>query len=339
MKTKTITSKHIWLEIKKAKNILLHLHPSPDGDSAGSALSMMHILTKMNKKVTVIAGDSEYPEYLKALPGSDQIVPKNYFQIDLTKFDLFIVVDTSSLNQISKLGEVKFPENLKVIVIDHHSTNEKFGFLNFIKSESPATAQILYEIYHRNRVKISKEAAVCLFVGIYTDTGGFKYPSTSSKTLAIASELAKINPDFSKTIFDLENNDEPDRLKFLALLLNNIETFYSGHVAIASVTNDMIQRANVNRSVVNSLEVANMLKSVKGWDIGISFIEVQPNTIKLSLRTRNSDVYDLGKIAAATGAGGGHKAAAGATLNMPFNKAKKFLLETISSIHPELGKP
>lgn len=331
-------STSIWKQIKKSQNVLLHLHPSPDGDSAGSALAFMHVLKSMGKNVTLIGGDSDYPKYLKTLPGCDQVVPKNYFQIDLNNFDLFIILDSAALNQISKMGNVEFPANLMTINIDHHTTNEKYADLNLVEPESPATCQVLYEFFARHKVKISPDAAACLFVGIYTDTGGFKYAGTDWKTLEIASKLAKINPNYNQIIFELENNDDPDRLKFLSLLLGNIETFFSNSVAIASITHETIKKTNLNSQVLNSSEVANMLKSVTDWYIGISFLEVQPKMVKLSFRTRNAEIYDVGKIAAAIG-GGGHKAAAGATLNMSFDEAKKFLLSTIQELHPELGKP
>ncbi len=333
------TKHKIWKEIKKAKNILLHLHPSPDGDSAGGALALMHILKNMGKKVTVIGGDSEYPKYLGALPGCDQIISKNFFQVDLSQFDLFIILDSASLPQISKMGKVEFPDTLKTIAIDHHETNEKYADINYIESEAPATCQILYDFFISNKVKINKDAAICLFIGMYTDTGSFKYSNANWRTLEIASKLAKINPGYNKVIFEIENNDEPDRLKFLSLLLGNIDTYFSNHVAIASVSYDTIKKNNIGNQALNSSEVANMLKSVTGWDIGICMIEVQPKTVKLSFRTRNADIYDVGNIAFATGTGGGHKAAAGATINKSFEDSKKILLDIIKKIHPELGKP
>jgi len=331
-------SKQIWKEIKKADNILIHLHPSPDGDSAGAALAFMHVLNNMNKKVTVISGDSELPKFLLALPGSDKIVPKNYLNVDLTQYDLFLILDASSLTQISKMGKVIFPESLKTIVIDHHATNENFADINLVLENAPATCQILYNFFEVNKIKINKETAVCLFVGIYTDSGAFKYSNANWQTLEIVSKLAKINPEYNKIIFELENNDEPDRLKLLSILLGSIETYFSDHIAIASVDYETIKKNNISHTVLSSSEVANKLKSVIGWDIGISLIEVQPNTVKLSFRTRDSEKYDLGKIAAATGFGGGHKAAAGATINKPFKEAKQVLLDTIKKLYPKLGK-
>ena len=114
-------------EIKKAKKILLHLHPRPDGDSVGSSLAMMQVIEGMGKDVVVIKGDSPLPKYLSSLPGFSKIVEKNFFEVDLSEFDLFISQDSGSFNMISNLGDIKFPETMKVIVIDHHISNTNYG--------------------------------------------------------------------------------------------------------------------------------------------------------------------------------------------------------------------
>ncbi len=332
------TAKKIWREIDRSSKILLHIHPGPDGDSVGSALAMYHVLKSLNKDVTLIQGDNELPKNLSALPGADKIIPKNIFQIDLNQYDLFIILDSSALRQVTRLENLKFPKKLKTICIDHHITSEKFAHINLICPTSPATAQVLFDFFQFRKIKLNNKIAACLFVGIYTDTGGFKYLNTTFKTLNIASQLGKIYPKFTQLIFDIENNDQPDRLKIISILLSSIDNYFSNHVAIASISFDEIQKHNLNSIAVNgNLEVANMIKSVVGWDIALTMIEIQPETVKISLRTRDSQKYDLAKIAVATKAGGGHRAAAGATLNMPLPQAKETILAIIKKIYPKIG--
>jgi phosphoesterase RecJ-like protein len=161
----------------------------------------------------------------------------------------------------------------------------------------------------------------------------------TSKTLAIAANLAKIYPKFSKLIFDIENSDSPDRLKFISLMLGSIKTFCSNHVAIASLSYDEIISNNLSINAIGGYsEIANMLKSVVSWDIAFTLVEVQPDFIKVSFRTRNSDLYDLSKIAVATKSGGGHKAAAGATLNMSLEKAQELILSIIKKLYPKIDQ-
>jgi phosphoesterase RecJ-like protein len=202
---------------------------------------------------------------------------------------------------------------------------------------SPATAQIVYELFTYKKIKITPQIAACLFVGIFTDTGGFKYFNTTHKTLLIAANLTKIYPKFTQLIFNIENSDHPDRLKFISLMLSSIKTFYSDHVAIASISYDQILANNLNLDVIGGYsELANMIKSVTGWDIAVTLVELQPKIVKVSLRTRNSDLYDLSKIAVATKSGGGHKPAAGATLSMSLEKSQDLILSIIKKLYPKI---
>lgn len=329
----------IWSEIQKANKILLHCHPSPDADSIGGVLGMMHVLQRVGKEVTVIIGDSAPPTQLSILPGFDQIQLKNWFDLDLSKFDLFISQDSSSLGQISKLGEIKFPDTMRVVVIDHHGTNSGYGHVNFIEPSYPAVCQMDYELCQEWKLEITPAAAICFFVGIYDDTGGFKYQNTTSETLRAAADLAFINPNFPKVIFELENNFEPEQIKFIGLSLSMIEIYFGGKVAISAVPYSELKKRGIQQKHTEKIEISSMLKSVKGWEIGIRFTEVEPSLIIVSFRTRDADKYDVGKIAVATKAGGGHNVAAGATLRMPFAQAKKYLLDTIKNIYPDLGEP
>ena len=330
-------NKKIWSEIKKAKNILLNLHPSPDGDSIGSNLALFHALTKMGKKVTLLGGDSEFPKNFSTLPGVDKILPKNFFQINQDDYDLFIIADIASPNLISRQGEIVFNKNLKTIIIDHHKSNPKFADINLVDPKTPAACQLIYNLLQDNHVKITKKIASCLFVGIYTDTGGFKYVNTTYKTFLAVANLSKINPKFDRFIFEIENNDHPDRLKFLSLILGSVKTYLSGKVAIASLDFETIKESGISNSVINGSEVSNIVKSVTGWDIGISMIEYQSNCVKISFRTRDASKYDLSKILTSVG-GGGHIAAAGATIDGSLTDATDILLKNIKLIYPDLEK-
>lgn len=328
----------IWAEIQKANNILLHCHPSPDADSVGSTLAVGTLLRKLGKNVTHIIGDSERPNGLNSLPGFDKIEPKNYFQIDISKFDHFFILDSSNLDQISKKGEIIFPASLRTVVIDHHSSNKEFGNINLVDTSYGSLAEMIYDLFKLWGVDISPEMAISLFTGIYTDTG-FKYPRTTYETFAAASELARIYPNFPRTIFELENSEEPERVKFLGLALSSIETHFNNSVAISTISYEQMEKLGIKPQHTEKTDIPNILKSVIGWNIGIKMSEVEPGKVSVSFRTRDEKKWDVAKIAVATGSGGGHPAAAGATIKLPFDQAKKFLLETIQKVYPELGQP
>lgn len=328
----------IWEEIKKSNNILLHCHRDPDGDSMGSALSMMFALRNMGKKATVISGDSEKPSFLKAMPGFDQIKQANYFEINPSEFDLFIVLDSTDASRVSKKAPIQFPKTMMTINIDHHESNNNFGQINLVEPNYPATSQILYDLFTAWSVEITKEMALCLYVGMFTDTGGFKYPPVSHETLLAASQLAKISPDFTKVIFEIENSNDPSWVNFLGVALSSIELYFSGKVAISEIPRSLIVQKKISLNSVSKSEVSNMLKSVKGWNLGISMVEEEENYVTLSIRTRDAAKFTVSKLAVALG-GGGHPAAGGATIKKPFKDARELLLQTIQSVFPELGSP
>lgn len=329
----------IWEAIEKSERVLLHFHPSPDGDSVGSALAVGLVMKGLGKEVTVISGDSEVPVWVSQMPGSDLVKKAAWGEIDASEFDLFLILDSSSPNQITKRGEVVFPEGIKTVAIDHHGTNTNFGQINLVDARYPAVAQMIFELLNIWKVEITPEIAACLMTGIYTDTGGFKYPLTSSETFEAGKILSGLYPKYSEILFAIENTLEPENLKFIGLALSSIQTFFSGNVAIAAVPYSQLQEHGIEKRHTTNMNISNYAISVPGWNIGISFCEVEPGVISISLRTRNSEKFDVGKIAMATGQGGGHAAAAGATLmGRNFEEALEFLLEKIKEVYPELGK-
>lgn len=303
----------ILAEIQKAKSILLHCHPSPDPDSVGSVLAMKFALEQMGKKATVIRGDSEIPAGFMHFPGAGEILPKNLFEVDLKEFDLFIILDSGSLTQISRVHPIELPFAVRTVVIDHHISNTGFANINLVDSSYPAVCQILFELFDLWRVKLTPEIASNLFIGIYTDTGGFKYESTTKKTFAIAAKLLEFIPNFSKLISDMENSNTLEDLAFKALALGSIQTLCDGKLGLAIVSNEALRAKNIPADKVSTAFVTYELRSVAAWAVSGILTEVEPNKIKMNFRSKDGNKYDVSKLASAFN-GGGHKAASGATM-------------------------
>lgn len=332
----------IYEKILKANRILLNLHHSPDGDSVGCNLAMMWYLKSINKDFSLISGDSSIPMNFSKLPGFKKIVNKNIFEVDLNKFDLYIVLDSSSTDQITKIRPLDLRNKIETIVIDHHGSNLLFGDINLVDKNSPATSQIIYQLFLKWKVKINYEMATALMIGIYSDTGGFKFSQTDTLTFKIASELAKISTDYHKYVFEMENNNTAGKFKFLGLAYDSIENYYHNNVALTAVSHEDIVNANIGNEDISSSDLSSSLKSVVGWNIGISMVERDSSKVIVSIRTRDSYRFDLTKIVQALdrkyGEGGGHPAAAGCALYLPLLDAKKYLLTIIKSVYPEFSK-
>ncbi len=319
-------------EIKAARRILLHLHPNPDPDSVGSALAMYHTLRDLGKEPMLIKGDSPLPEYLSFLPGFEAITPKNYLEINPTDFDLFLILDISQLNRITDLGEVKFPPALKTVLIDHHITTEPFAEINLIVPEYPATTQILYDLFREWGIELTSAIAACLFIGLYGDTGGFKYQGTTEETFLAAAALVKLAPNFPDLIFQLENNNSPRQLIYEGLALSSIELVGNGRVALVVISQAQLAARGLCYEDTQGISIASRLKSVKGWEISATLIESMPGVVRASFRTRDPIRFDVSKLAVALG-GGGHAAAAGAVLKMPLAAAKELFLRKLGELY------
>lgn len=322
----------ILAEIQKAKSILLHCHPSPDPDSVGSALAMKFALEQLGKKATVIKGDSDIPQAFMHFPGADQIIKKNFFEVDLKEFDLFISVDASAVDRISSLRPVIIPDSLMVVNIDHHQTNTNFALINLVESSYPATAQILSDLFSCWKIEMTHDIAANLFIGIYTDTGGLKYRGATTRTFQVAAELVKHVPDFPEVISAMDNSYTPAAIAYQSLALGSVENFLGGKLAIASISNDALRKNNITESDRGGIQVSEILRSVIGWDIDVALVEFDKDKVKAGLRTRDINKYDVSKLALALG-GGGHKAAAGANLDMPLAEAKALVVAKAKELY------
>lgn len=322
-------------EIDKAHKILLHCHPNPDPDSVGSALAMYHWLELMGKQVTVIAGDSEKPDNLAILPGFDDIKQQTYGETDLADFDLFVALDSGSTNMITRTTPVEFPEHLQVVVIDHHSSNHGYGKINLIETEYPAVAQILYDLFEIWEVPLTDNIAICLFVGIFYDTGGFRYRKTTAHTFAAAARLIEFYPDFSTVISHISDQLLPDHLYYRGLAYDHIDVVGKNNVAIIALSQAQIENRKIDEEGVKNQSLASTLITVRGWDIGVSIIEKKLNHNEISFRTRYPDVFDMAKIAELLG-GGGHKVAAGVLVLGTNEEAKAKVVDAIYTAYPEL---
>lgn len=323
----------IWEEINKAEKILLTLHVSPDVDSLGSCLAMKGLLEEMGKQVVVIAGDSLIPMYIKNVPGWETVVEKNISEINWSDWDLFMMLDSGSLSQVSQKVDLVFPENLATVVIDHHPSNPGYGKVNLVDGSKVSVCEILYELMQIWKVEITQEMASCMYVGIYGDSGGFCYPPTSARTLEIATNLVKINPEAIKLIEISRNMNDKKQIITQAWAVYKAREILEGRVAVAVLDLDGLAEIGVGPGRVDGGNIANILKSAIGWEVGVCMQEKNKGEFRLSMRTRDPVKYSVRKIAEKFPTGGGHDVSAGATLTgVSTQEAIDFLTKAIEEV-------
>jgi phosphoesterase RecJ-like protein len=322
----------IWAEIEKAQSILLHCHPSSDPDSVGSTLGMKLALESKGKKVTLIKGDSEIPAAFMHFPGADTILMKNFFEIDQSAYDLFLVLDSSKPDMISKIEPMVFPSTMKVIVIDHHRSNAGYGAINIVDASYPATAQLVFDLLTLWNITITSDIARNLFMGIFTDTGGFKYEGTSPRTFMTAAVLVSIAPDFTKTVSKMENSLTIKDLQFTGLAMSTLTSELDGKLGIVAVPYVSIQEKAIPDECISAGVISGSLRKIAQFDLVTALIEAEPGQVRISFRTHDADRFDLSLLAVALG-GGGHKAAAGASLNMSLAQARETVVAKIKELY------
>lgn len=323
-------------KVLASRRVLLHLHPSPDGDSVGSVLAMKEAVEALGKEADIIAGDSGAPPFLMHLPGAERILNKNFFEIDLNDYDLFIVQDAANEGHISKRGPIVFPPTLTVAVIDHHDTNKGYGALNLVDATVPATAQLIYEVITLWGISLTPSLATNLLVGIHMDTGGFRYLKTNARSFQIAAELYPYIEGFSDVMSRIENSDSPDDLRFLGFALSRVEVFGDSAAALSCIGIDDLKKLGIDPASVATSFVTFQLRSVPQWKVVGCLVEKEEQRIKVSLRTSYDREYNLSPVITRLG-GGGHPGAAGAQLNMSLTEAKQTVLTALRESYPNLN--
>ncbi|MES3030841.1 MAG: DHH family phosphoesterase [Patescibacteria group bacterium] len=318
-------------EILKAQSILMHCHPSPDPDSVGSTLGMKLALESLGKKVTLIKGDSDIPKAF-VFPGVETITQKSFDEINQADFDLFLILDSGSPEMITRKVSIVFADSLTTIVIDHHASNPSYGKLNLVDSSYPATGQLVFDLLKEMGIALNHDIALNLFMGIYTDTGGFRFRSTTPETLKIASELTSLAPDFTDTIFTMENSHTKEKLIFEGVAISSLETFCNGSLGMISMSYDTIKKIGVPDDEIYTGSLSQKIRSVVGIDIAATLMEREPGMIKISFRTRDPKKYDVSKLAVMLG-GGGHVAAAGVRLTMTMKEAKEKVVKAVQELY------
>ncbi len=332
--------------INNSHEILIGTHVGADPDSLGSALSLKHILENLGKNVTVFSTEKLNPEitrFPEIYPGVNEVLIKNIADISWSDFDLLICPDCENLNRLTRLEEVILPVKIPILVIDHHPSNKSFGQINLVIPEGTCTAEIVYLLSLKCNWQINPPAAVCLFAGLFSDTGQFIYSgSVSPQTFKSALDLVNLGHlNVPEVAWKLKSID-PRVLECASFVIANARMLFNSKVAIFKVDYEILARFNVPPEYIDSIKeyICNNFSFVLNTSIISVIYQKKPEAFKISLRSNNlSEFRDVSVIARKIKNGGGHPHAAAADVNMSAADAEKLLINLISQSYPELGTP
>ena len=271
----------------------------PDGDCIGSSFGLRAILKASfpNKKIYSV-GDG-VPEYLSFLGEEDKISEETY------KESLIIVVDTATDKRVC---DEYYTTGKKGIKIDHHVPVDSYGDSNYVREDYPACCQVIMDFYEtfKDKLQLTKEAATCLYTGLVTDTGRFKFRSVNGKTMHLAGNILDMDID-TEYIYTNLNTKNPESFKLQGYIYQNFKITDNG-VAYAFITKKLMKKFKA--SVEDASNLVNCMDSIRGSLIWILFVEYD-NEIRVRLRSRYIPVIGIGEKFN----GGGHNCACGATLS------------------------
>lgn len=289
--------KKAWHTIKNANSILLVSHTHPDGDTLGSVLGLYSILRGMKKDASLYNGSKIMPKRLDFLPNIHRIIDK----MPLSSFDVVIVCDCGSLDR-TEIQKGDFT----LINIDHHTTNESFGDINVVDPLSPSATMVVYELLKENNIPITKEVALCLYVGFVEDTGFFSYGNITPKSLEAIASLASTGLDLAWVGMKMK---QATPLSFLRLKQHVLNAFYlieNATIGVVEITQEDLKRTGCLED--DTKNIINPLRELATVQLAIMVLEKKSNGAKISLRSKEG--IDVSAIALTFG-GGGHKKAAG----------------------------
>ena len=319
-------SKQFFGIIKQSKTIFITGHARPDGDTIGSSLALRYVLKKIGKQSVDIVMKERFMDCYNFLPDVDKI---SFSDKIGKKYDLAIILECSD---ISRIGfELNFNRFKKIINIDHHQNRRNVigkDWLNIIYPRSASCAEIIFDMLENEKIEIDKNVALCLYVGIVTDTGKFQWSNTNSHVFNTSAKLLKYGLNTFYIYKKIYGSKSLESIRLLSAVLQTLEVKKVGkyNVSYIIATNKMFEDTNTTAN--DTEEFINFALSVRGVNIAIFFREEKCGNVKISFR---SDSVDVRKIAHKLN-GGGHKYASGATVSGNLVSVKEKVLRYIGRI-------
>ncbi len=308
--------------IRKHDRFVLTSHIRPDCDALGSELGMAGILEAMGKEVVIVNGH-QTPPILSFLDptGSIRVIGENILGADVSG-DCLIVLDTSAWAQLGPMAEVLRRFEGTKIVIDHHVGEDDLGAQFFKDTSAEATGHLVALLAKHAGVPITKEMATALYSAIATDTGWFRFASTTSDTYRIIGDLVDCGASPSSIYGDLYERDTLGRVRLRGRILSRVQVENNGQLAHTFVRKEDFVESGALAS--DTEDAINLALAIVGVKVAFIMIELLKGGFKVSFRSRcHVDCNELSRLFG----GGGHRAAAGAFVEGDFNELQTRVLQ------------
>ena len=308
-------------------------HINPDGDAIGSSLALMHLLND-NGHTSKIVSPNSIPDFLNWMPGFEKILFYDNEETKCSKIikdaELIFTLDFNDLLRSGDMHQLICNSKSKIILIDHHQNPKKYADLTFSDPEKGSTSELMYDIfcYLGFEEKINTKISTCIYTGIMTDSGSFKFPSVTSRTHDIVSKLISNGANNSNIHNAVYDNSPLSKIKILGKALENLITIPDLKTSYMHLNKNDLESLNYRKGDTEG--IVNYGLSLKGIIFSAMFIE-DPNEIKkIKISFRSIGEFSCDKFARKYFSGGGHVNAAGGkdfdTIENTINKFNKLLI-------------
>ena len=310
-----MTLDEILKEIENANTFIITGHENPDGDAIGSCLAFAIALKNLGKENIDIVF-KEYPAAFKNLPGIDLIKT----EAELDEYDVAIVLDCPDIKRVSK-DYIRYFENAKTTIqFDHHLKNTMFADYDVVNPASPACCEILVSSFQYMKIEITKEIATCLLTGIITDTGGFRFVSTTRETFEFAGWALSKGVNVSKIYKEVLMTKSKSQFEAEKLAVDRLEFYMDNKITFTYMTKEDEENLNIQPGEFDG--IAGIGITIDGVEVAI-FARQRDDGFKISFRSNRIDVSEICMLYG----GGGHKLAAGCTIDAKLDDVRKAVVE------------
>lgn len=316
------------------KKIVIIPHRSPDGDAMGSTLALYHFLLKENHQAVVIA-PNDFPNFLAWLPSSETVLifendKENCIKI-IQEAEIVFTLDFNALHRTGEMEHVLNKVTAPMIMIDHHQKPDSYATYTYSDTVFGSTCEMVYNFitFLGKKEVIDKTIATCIYTGITTDSGSFRFPSTTSTTHRIVADLIDLGIENSNIHNQLFDNNSYNRLQLLGRALQNMKVFPELKTSYISLSQKELDEFHYEKGDTEG--IVNYGLTIKGIEFAAIFIEhSDENIIKISFRSQGD--FDVNQFARDHFNGGGHINAAGGksyeSLKKTIEKFEKIISET-----------
>jgi phosphoesterase RecJ-like protein len=299
--------------LNSSKKIVVVGHKNPDGDAIGSCLALANYLKQKGHQLTVVMPNG-FPKFLKWLPESDTILTytKNTKDVReaINNAEIICTLDFNLLSRTGDLQELLEDASADFVMVDHHLKPDNYAKICYSDVTMCSTSQMVFHLIEalQGFDKINAAIATQLYTGIMTDTGSFKFSSTTATTHRVIAKLIESganNSNIHRSVYDTKS---PDRIKLLGTALNNLCIISEYNTAYITLTQDELDKHNFKKGDTEGF--VNYALSIEGIIFAAIFIESkQDNIVKISFRSKGS--FSVNEFARKHYSGGGHTNAAG----------------------------